>query len=164
MLLVFSLRFALINNKTPSNELYENIQEIDAQNRERLKAIINQYGWPGVSLVGLEGASALWLLVQHQDLDVDFQKYCLELLKKAVSHYEASSQSQAYLTDRVKMNEGKPQIYGTQWIREGEKFYMYPVEDIEHLDERRLEMGLDTIAEYKKQIQMVYQLSNENFN
>ncbi|CDR34848.1 DUF6624 domain-containing protein [Criblamydia sequanensis] len=156
-------RFSLMSHKEPSKELYENIKKIDVRNGKRLKTIINQYGWPGVSLVGLEGASAFWILVQHQDQDVDFQKECLELLKEAVNQYEASLQSQAYLTDRVKVNEGKPQIYGTQWVQKEGNFCLYPVEDIEHLDKRRLQMGLNTIAEYKKQMQMIYQLSEEPF-
>lgn len=156
-------RSKLINKQGPQEELNQAVQEIDTQNGQRLKTIINQYGWPGVSLVGLDGASAIWLLVQHQDQNVDFQKQCLDLLKIAVDQYEAASQSLAYLTDRVNMNEGRPQIYGTQWIQEDGKFCLYPVEDIEHLDERRLKMGLNTIAEYKKQIQVFYHLSDEDF-
>src|SRR5476651_1198115 len=33
-------------------------QEIDIPNTERMKKIIAQYGWPGKSLVGQDGASA----------------------------------------------------------------------------------------------------------
>jgi hypothetical protein len=31
----------------------------------RLRAIVSQYGWPGRSLVGEDGADAAWLLLQH---------------------------------------------------------------------------------------------------
>lgn len=54
-------------------------------------------------------------------------------------------------------------IYGTQWIQHNGRFLLYSVEDIEHLDQRRSEMSLGTIEEYKKQIQIVYQLTNEDF-
>ncbi len=61
------------------------------------------------------------------------------------------------------MNENQPQIYDTQWVQEDGKFLLYSVEDREHLDQRRAEMGLNTIEEYKKQIQAAYQLSDEDF-
>ena len=43
------------------------------------------------------------------------------------------------------------------------KFLLYSVEDEECLDQRRAEVGLSTIAEYKKQIQAAYQLNDEDF-
>lgn len=61
------------------------------------------------------------------------------------------------------MNENQPQIYGTQWVQQDGKFLLYSIEDEEHLDQRRAEVGLSTIAEYKKQIQVAYQLSDEDF-
>jgi cytidyltransferase-like protein len=151
------------SNVILSEEELKVIQEIDIHNGHRVRAIVNQYGWTGVSLVGLDGASAMWLLVQHQDHDVDFQKQCLKLLEQAVREYEASSQSLAYLTDRVKINEGQPQIYGTQWIHEDGKFLLYTVEDMEHLNERRFEVGLNSIEEHKKQMQREYHLNDEDF-
>ena len=69
----------------------------------------------------------------------------------------------SYLIDRVNMNENQPQIYGTQWVQQDGKFLLYSVEDEEHLDQRRAEVGLSTIAEYKKQIQAAYQLNDEDF-
>jgi hypothetical protein len=38
----------------------------------------------------------------------------LGLLERAVADGEADAESLAYLTDRVPVNEGKPQRYGTQ--------------------------------------------------
>ncbi|MDE3055630.1 MAG: adenylyltransferase/cytidyltransferase family protein [Verrucomicrobiota bacterium] len=156
-------RSKLLNIKTFSEELWKDVQEIDSKNGQKLKEIVSEYGWPGVSIIGLDGSSALWLLVQHQDQDVLFQKQCLNLLKTAVQEYEASPKSLAYLTDRVNMNENQPQIYGTQWVQQDGKFLLYTVEDREHLDHRRAEMGLSAIEEYKKQIQAAYQLSDEDF-
>lgn len=61
------------------------------------------------------------------------------------------------------MNENQPQIYGTQWVQQDGKFLLYTVEDREHLDQRRAEMDLNTIEEYKKQIQITYHLNDEDF-
>lgn len=152
-----------LNVKTISKDLWTEIQEIDTKNGQRLKEIVGQYGWPKVSSIGEDGSSALWLLVQHQDHDVTFQKQCLHLLKTAVQEHEASPKSLAYLTDRVNMNENQPQVYGTQWMQEDGKFFLYCVEDMEHLDQHRSEMGLCTIEEYKKEMQVAYQLRDEDF-
>lgn len=156
-------RSKLLNIKIFSEELWKDVQEIDSKNGQKLKKIVSQYGWPGVSVIVLDGSSALWLLFQHQDHDVHFQKQCLNLLKTVVQEYEASPKSLAYLIDRVNMNEYQHQIYGTQWVQQDGKFLLYSVEDREHLDQRRAEVGLSTIAEYKKQIQVAYQLSDEDF-
>jgi len=49
----------------------------DADNLLRMKEIIAKYGWTGKSLVGTDGATAAWLLVQHSDRDVAFQRLAL---------------------------------------------------------------------------------------
>lgn len=156
-------RSKLLNIKIFSEDLWKDVQKIDIKNGQKLKEIVSQYEWPGVSVIGLDGSSALWLLVQHQDHDIHFQKQCLELLKTAVQENEASPQSLAYLTDRVNMNENQPQIYGTQWVQQDGRFLLYSVEDRERLDQRRAEMSLSTIEEYRKQIQADNQLSDEDF-
>lgn len=157
-------RLKMTNIKLFDEDLWKEIEAMDAKHGQRLKEIVIQYGWPGVSLIGLDGSSAIWLLVQHQDKDVHFQKLCLELLKTAVKTYEASPKSLAFLTDRVKMNEGLPQIYGTQWVQKEGKFALYSIEDLDHLNERRSKAGLNPIEEYKKQIQIAYELSDEDFD
>ncbi len=126
------------------------LQEIDQKHAPRLKEIIAEFGWPGIILVGLEGAEAMWLLVQHQDLD--FQKQCLPLLKDAVDKQEAPFRNYAYLLDRVCMYGNEPQVYGTQWIEAAGELVMYPVCDPELLAQRRVEAGLIPIEEHKKQL------------
>ena len=57
---------------------------------------------------------AAWVLAQHLDEELALQRQCLGLLEGAVADGEADAESLAYLTDRVLVNEGKPQRYGTQ--------------------------------------------------
>lgn len=52
-------------------------ETIDHQNTERLKAMVEEIGWPSISKVGYEGSSNAWLLVQHADHDPQFQKNAL---------------------------------------------------------------------------------------
>jgi len=131
------------------------MQAVDAKHTARMKAIIVEHGWPGRSLVGEDGAHAAWLLVQHAD--ASFMAQCLPLMDHAVSAGEASATDYAYLLDRVRMNQGKPQVYGTQFTSGADgKFVLYPVEDAEHVDERRRAVGLPSMAEYERKIREVY--------
>lgn len=132
------------------------------QNKE-LKEIIKQYGWPGYQLVGHESSEEMWSLVQHQDKDIEFQKECLVLLKTAVDAKEAPFKNFAFLLDRVRMNEGQPQIYGTQWIVKKGEVALYPVEDMDSIDQKRSEAGLPSLAEYKDQLKEVYHFSDTDF-
>src|SRR5689334_17208563 len=87
--------------------------EADAQNTRWLDEVIKQYGWLGKSVVGEDGAQAEFLIVQHSP-SIRFQKNCLALLEIAVNQGEANVINLAYLTDRVRLAEGKSQVYGTQ--------------------------------------------------
>lgn len=133
-----------------SSQLREEWAQIDARNQARMEAIIAEHGWPGKTLVGADGASAAWILVQH--FTPAFQEKCLPLLERAVAAGEATGKHYAYLVDRVRMHQGKPQIYGTQFRTINGVMAVHPIEDPEHLDERRRAVGLGPWADYEKQI------------
>jgi Family of unknown function (DUF6624) len=62
----------------------------------------------------------------------------------------------AYLEDRIRINEGEPQLYGTQFFGEGENYGPRPIEDLEHVDERRKAAGMESLAEYTKMLKEKY--------
>jgi hypothetical protein len=124
------------------------LSEIDRENTERMKEVVKQHGWPGKSLVGTDGAQAAWLLVQHADHDRLFQKRCLDLLKVAVEKGEATGEQLAYLTDRVRVGEKKPQVYGTQLQWADGRLRLQPIEDEANVDRRRKAVGLPPLADY----------------
>jgi len=113
-----------------------------------MKEIVAKHGWPIKAMVGMDGTRAAWLLVQHADHSVAFQRTCLTLME---AHKETGQVSRAdivYLTDRVHVNEGKPQVFGTQFhVVEG-VHQPRPIRDLEKVDERRKSMGLSTLKEY----------------
>jgi hypothetical protein len=130
--------------------------EIDKRNTAWLKEVIDRRGWPGKSLVGADGANAAWLLVQHADQDRAFQKRCLPLLAAAVKKGEATGAQLAYLTDRVRVGAGEKQVYGTQFRTVDGKLEPQPIEDEANVDRRRKEVGLPSLAEYRKQMEKTY--------
>lgn len=121
----------------------------DARNTSCMKKIVAEFGWPTKSLVGADGAQAAWLLVQHADRDPAFQRACLELMRLFGAD-EVSLGDVAYLTDRVLVNEGKLQIYGTQFHEVDGHLEPRPIEDPDSVDARRASVGLGTLAEYRE--------------
>jgi hypothetical protein len=141
-----------------SAETIATIQATDAKHVSRMKTIVAQHGWPGRSLVGKDGSHAAWLLVQHADSA--FMAQCLPLMERAVAAGEASRTDYAYLLDRVRMQQGKPQVYGTQFtFVAGGELVLHPIEDAEHVDERRRAVGLPPMAEQEKAISDVYKMT-----
>jgi uncharacterized protein DUF6624 len=124
---------------------------MDARHTTRLKEIVARHGWPTVGLVGAEAANAAWLLAQHADHDPDFQSYCLTLMKQ-LPRDEVSPSNLAYLEDRVRVNTGRPQRYGTQFHGGGATYEPWPIEEPEGLDERRRSVGLGPFAQYQAQM------------
>ena len=122
---------------------------LDLANTRRLKKLVARHGWPGQCLVGPIGGQAAWLLAQHADHDLVFQQHCLALLERAVQDQEAPAANWAYLVDRVRVEEGRPQIYGTQFHGQLQPL---PIEDEARVDERRAEVGLPPLAEYIEQM------------
>ena len=132
------------------------MQRVDPNNTAWTKEVLDKHGWPGFSLVGREGAQAAWLLVQHADVDVGFQRWGLDQLTAAYEKGDATAADVAYLTDRVLVAEGKPQRYGTQfWTVDGE-LRPRPIEQEAEVDQRRAEMGLEPMAVYAERMRSVY--------
>jgi hypothetical protein len=73
----------------------------------------------------------------------------LVLIKEAAQRGEAQLWQAAYLEDRVRMFEGRRQLYGTQfdWDEEGEMSPYPEIEDVEKVDERRRSVGLGPLQE-----------------
>jgi hypothetical protein len=120
----------------------------DAERTERLVEIIDEYGWPGVDLVGDDGATAAWLIAQHSDLDVDVQERALALMREAVGEDQADPTELAYLEDRVALNTGNAQVYGTQIGCVDGRAEPANLADPDAVDERRAEVGLEPLADY----------------
>jgi len=150
-----SVRKKLMKRNKADAELKE-MMKVDRDNIAWLEEVVDRHGWPGKALVGDDGAHAAWLLVQHADLEPAFQKKCLGLLTTAVEKKDASAQDMAYLTDRVRVAEKKPQVYGTQFDESDGKLVLKPIEDEEHVDERRKEVGLSPLREYLKAAEAFY--------
>jgi hypothetical protein len=127
--------------------------ELDAKHVARLREIVKEYGWPTKSLVGDNGSGDAWLIAQHGGKEVLHEM--LPLMKEAVDKHELDASNYAVSVDRVRIKDGQLQLYGSQFSK-GEKCEPQPIEDPEHVDERRKTMGLDPLAEYAKKLCAMY--------
>ena len=126
-----------------SNELIKHAKE-DHRNQELVISIIEKCGMPTLNEVTQKHMNAIWLGLQHTDEKIR-QKYFPQI-EKAVENGDLSKQQYALMKDRILMDEGKPQIYGSQ-IKKGK---LYKLENPETVNERRKEMGMGTIEDYLK--------------
>ncbi|MCU1236814.1 MAG: hypothetical protein JWP63_4781, partial [Candidatus Solibacter sp.] len=127
------------------------LAEMEKVDRRHLAEVLlnhAKYGWPRISVVGREASHDYWLLLQHQDLEV--QQMVLPDLEKAAASGEASKSNFAYLWDRVQVRLGKPQRWGTQVSCKQGKVVLDAIEDPERLDQRRKELNLMPIEKYLK--------------
>jgi hypothetical protein len=99
--------------------------------------------------------------VQHADWDTAFQNRCLTLVQQAFAEGDASGQSLALLTDRVRVHQGRPQLYGSQTRFVDHTVLVDPIEDEVHVDERRARLGLPPMAEYLKLLKEMYHLEKK---
>jgi hypothetical protein len=129
------------------------MRQVHDKHAARLKEIIAAHGWPGRSFVGEDGSRAAWFIAQHAVSDPPFQRACAIAIEHSVVTGEAPLAQLAYLVDRIRFFEGKPQIYGTQfhWDENGE-LNPWPIEDRERVDELRQRAGLNTVAERTREI------------
>lgn len=116
---------------------------VDADNSAWLAGVVERCGWPGWALVGDDGAMAAWMLAQHADAFPERQQRFLAALGGAVDRGDASPAQLAYLDDRVRVNAGRPQLYGTQFtVTASAARTPYPIEDPDGLAGRRAAVGL----------------------
>jgi hypothetical protein len=116
-------------------------------NAARLRTIITTHGWPTERLVGVDGAEAAYRIAQHSINHPDFMRECRQMLDEASAKGEVPRWQFAYIDDRIRIYEGLPQRYGTQWRNGPKGLEPYPIEDPDNVDERRAALGLPSLAE-----------------
>ncbi|MDW3195394.1 MAG: DUF6624 domain-containing protein [Cytophagales bacterium] len=118
--------------------------EQDEKNAKRLDEIFGRYGWPDRSVTSRMANKTAFLIVQH---NFEIQEKYLPVMLESAKKGETPAGYVAYLQDRILMKNGEPQLYGSQMlILNGEQF-LWPIADMEKVNERRKEMGLSTLEE-----------------
>lgn len=137
-------------------DLWKITLQNDSINLLKVKKILNEKGWVGKDKVGAEANSALFLVIQHSDLET--QKKYLPMMKEAVTKGNADSGSLALLIDRIEIREGRKQIYGSQigTNPNTKTQYVLPLIDPDNVNKRRAEVGLGSISDYVKNWNLIW--------
>lgn len=122
---------------------------VDQENTAWLKADLAKNGWFLISRDGPDADNAAWLMAQHADQDLPFQKQILALIEPLVARHESNPRNYAYIYDRVAVNQKLPQRYGTQGrCTEAGTWQPLETEAPGGLDARRASVGLGPEADY----------------
>jgi hypothetical protein len=123
------------------------MEAVHRRNAARLRELIAAHGWPGRRLAGDVGADAAWLIAQHAIGEPDFQRSCLGLIEAAAEAGDVPPWQAAFLDDRIRMFEGRPQRYATQFnIGDDGLPVPYDLEEPDTVDQRRRAVGLEPLA------------------
>jgi hypothetical protein len=133
-----------------SNVPFEQFAKEDHRNQELVISIIEKCGMPSLKEVNNKHMDAIWLALQHTDKE--YRKKYLPLIEEAVNNGDLSKQKYVLMQDRILMDEGKPQRYGSQ-IENGK---LYELEAPESVNERRKKMELEPLEDYLKNFNIVY--------
>lgn len=127
---------------------------LDQKNMAEIEAIIAKYGYPGKSLVGEQYQSVAFMVIQHADPEMR-DKY-LPVIRQAAEEGQLKSSSVAIMVDRSRMDKGEKQVYGSQLHETKQGFKIVPIEDEEHVNERRKKVGLSPLETYMKNFHIDY--------
>ncbi len=134
-------------------DYHPRMEAVHQRHSARLEAILVEHGWPAPRLVGEEGAEAAWLIAQHSIGNPPLMRKCLTLLRQAAAKAEVAPWHAALLEDRIRMYEGKPQVYGTQFEPdERGELEPYAIENPLAVNALRQSVGLNTIEERTAQM------------
>ena len=131
--------------------------EVDRPNTRRLNEIFAAHGFPTVSLVGSDGVKAFILLMQHSG-DIPLRKKSEPGMKKAFDAKVISPSEYTSFVDRLLVDQGELQIYGSNFVAKEGKLVMSATVDVKSLDKRRKKIGLPPIAEYIKMLKEHYKV------
>lgn len=141
-----SVRAELAANGSLFEGYHPRMEAIHRANAARLRDIIAAHGWPGKSLVGTDGAQAAWRIAQHAIGEPAFMRQCRDLLDEARTRTEVPGWQFAFIDDRIRVFEGRPQRYGTQLRGGPDGLEPCPLENSAMVEAWRKELGLPSLS------------------
>ncbi|WP_223599018.1 DUF6624 domain-containing protein [Chryseobacterium sp. GVT01B] len=137
-----AVREELLSAGKLSGGYHPEMEKVHKANARRLREIIAEIGFPTPSKVGEKGSNAAWLIIQHAIGEPEFMKKCCTMMEDNSS--DINPIHRAYLYDRIRFFQSKPQKYGTQLTADGK---VYPVENKENLNKEREKVNLHAFSE-----------------
>ena len=155
--------------KDYSKQQWHNFQDsVFTTHKKTVEQMFVKYGFLGFDKVGREGSNHFWLLVQHCDKYPQFQMRVLKAMDKDVKKENANPNNYAYLYDRVKVNAGEKQLFGTQVTYEvettGRAITKIGLADSANVDKLKKEYTLEPLKEYLNTMTTLhYEMNKEHY-
>jgi len=137
--------------------LAEISKTVDEPNTKRLEQIFDQIGFPNTAKVGKDGLQAFMTLLQHATTD-RLRFRALTPITKAFKNKEMPPMAYANFVDRLRLHQGKKQLYGSGFEFKDGKMVLSPTEDLKNLEKRRAKIGLPPMSEAIKMMEEIYHL------
>jgi hypothetical protein len=118
----------------------------NASSLHLVDSIYKKYGWLSKSEVGPNASMAQFLVIQHANLESQVKRE--DRVKNAVQNCLIEPDVYALLLDRISVQQGEKQLYGTQLTPDSLTYL--PVKDEKNLNQIRLDFGLLPIEKYLK--------------
>jgi len=115
----------------------------DAEITARLHSVLAERGWPDPCDLGDRAAKQLWFVVQHSP-DSALLRQDIDFFEEAAAYGFTPYSQVATMRDRILMQAGEDQMYGTQYVCDDDtgRRVRWRVADAAGLDERRRRVGL----------------------
>ncbi len=121
---------------------------VDPDNTAWLTRLVQEIGWIDVERFGKEAAGAAFLIVQHSG-DLPLMIAALPMIERDVRQHGLSGENYALLFDRLQVNLGRRQRYGSQLGSDEQgRLVVIALEDRDHVDALRKGLGMGPLKQY----------------
>jgi len=127
---------------------------VDGRSKAYIEQLVDDYQWIDIKRFGNKVSDHAWILVQHADRDPKFQSHVLEAMGPYLKKGTIKAANYAFLWDRVAVNTGRKQRYGTQptWECKDGKLQLQPMEDPDNVNKRRAQMKMNSVEQGLQQM------------
>jgi|GEM_PF-6020830 len=131
---------------------WRRVATLDSLHGRALYRLKDTPGFKKIMGMGGETAHALWLLVMHQDDLPELQSNLLRVMHQEKQRGNIILRDMAFLEDRIAVNNGEPQTYGTQTYYDEQKDRYVPFEiEPKGLKDRRRSVSLKPLKQQLKE-------------
>ena len=117
------------------------ILKFDSISLIAVTTILDKYGWLGKSQIGEVANRTLFLIVQHAPNNATRKMY-FPLLETSARNGESELSAMATMKDRILVQDGELQVYGTQSRMVNGELEPFPMKDADNINELRKQVGL----------------------
>src|SRR5688572_29264811 len=120
----------------------------------KLCEILKTHGWPTTALIDREAVNAVFRILNVGPYEM--QRDLLPVIVAVIKKDPGQKAEFAGLYDRLRVEAGMKQLFGTQAVSMGGFLILYPIEDQAKVNSRRSEFGLSNLEDYIKHLERIY--------